>query len=362
MNPRVSIVKVHEDRVDDAVNEAVNLLGGLSRFIKPRGTYLIKPNLFTTKTPQQGATTDMRIVLTIAKRIKKLGAEPVVGECPAMAAYARPDTVFEGLGIRKLCEESNVALKVLDREKPLKIKTEESVILNEFWFPEFVLECDGIINVPKLKTHVLTTLTCAVKNLFGLQQGGSKARYHVLTRNDPERFSHLLLDLYISIKSKVKINVVDSIICMEGEGPTTGDPVNLGLIIAGTDAVAVDMVASIIMGWDPMEVGTNYLAVKRGLAPSDISEIEIVGEALEDVIRPFKKPQTHQDGRQFIDAYMPIICDEARCINCGICCQICPGKAIEIHEHPIFDKEKCMQCFCCIELCPQGALRAIRKE
>jgi len=149
---------------------------------------------------------------------------------------------------------------------------------------------------------------------------------------------------------------------MEGEGPTTGDPVNLGLIIAGTDPVAVDIVASTIMGWDPMEVGTNYLAVKRGLAPYDINGIEIVGENLEDVIRPFKKPQTHQDGRQFIDAYMPIICDEAKCMNCGICYQICPGKAIEIHEHPVFKEEKCIQCFCCIELCPQGALKVIRKE
>lgn len=362
MKPRVSIVRVHENRVEESVSEALNLLGGLGRYVHYGEPYLIKPNLFTTKTSEQGATTDMRIVLTISRMVKELGAKPVVGECPAMAAYARPDMVFEGLGIRKLCEESNIELKVLDREKPKRIKADEGVILNEFWFPEFVLECRGIINVPKLKTHVLTTLTCAVKNLFGLQQGGSKARHHVLTRNDPKRFGNLLLDLYSSIRSRVKINVVDSIICMEGEGPTTGDPVNLGLIIAGTDAVAVDMVASKIIGWDPMEVGTNYLAVKRGLAPSDLREIEIVGEALEDVTRPFKKPQTHQDGRMFVEAYMPIICDELKCVNCGICSQICPGKAIEIHAHPEFDEEKCIQCFCCIELCPQGALRAIRKN
>lgn len=362
MKPKVSIVQVEGGEIEAAVRDAVHLLGGIERFVKAKGSYLIKPNLFTTRTAEEGATTDMRIVLALAEMVKELGADPVVGECPAMASYARPDIVFDGLGVRRLCEEADVEVRVLDRERPVRVESPRSVVVDEFWFPEFALQCDGIINVPKLKTHVLTTLTCAVKNLFGLQQGGSKADHHVRTRNDPERFSHLLLDLYEAIRPRVRLNVVDAVVGMEGEGPTTGDPVSLGLIIAGEDAVAVDMVASAIMGWNPMDVGTNHLAVERGLCPSGLDGVEVVGTPVEEVVRPFRKPQIHQDARQFIEIRMPIECDEGLCSGCGVCAQICPGEAITLRGYPEIDYDSCIQCFCCIELCPSGALRAVRKE
>ncbi len=362
MRPKVSIVKV-EDNVGAAVEEALDLLGGLKRFIRPGGRYLLKPNLFTMKRAEEGATTDMRVVLSLAKLLREAGAEGFVGECPAMAAYTQPDIVFENLGVRRLCEEADVELRALDRERPVRVEVPGGVILREAWFPESALKADGVINIPKLKTHVLTKLTCAVKNLFGLQQGGSKARHHVATRNDPESFSHLLLDLYAAIRGRVLLNVVDAIVGMEGEGPGSGDPVKLGLIIAGDDAVAVDMVCTALIGWDPMEVGTNRLASERGLGPKSLEEIEVLGLSLDEARRPFKRPIGHSSLEPFIKAFRPIICLEDRCIGCGICIQICPGGALEmVGNHPKFDGERCIQCFCCVELCPQGALRAVRRD
>ena len=362
MRPKVSIVKVEYD-VKAAVEEALELLGGLKRFIRRGGRYLLKPNLFTTKRAEEGATTDMRIVLSLAELLREAGAEGFIGECPAMAAYTQPDVVFEGLGVRRLCEEADVELRVLDRERPVRVEVPGGVVLREAWFPESALRADGIINIPKLKTHVLTKLTCAVKNLFGLQQGGSKARHHVATRNDPERFSHLLLDLYAAIRGRVLLNVVDAIVGMEGEGPGSGDPVKLGLIIAGDDAVAVDMVCTALIGWDPMEVGTNRLASERGLGPKSLEEIEVLGLSLDEAGRPFKRPMGHSSLEPFIKAFREIICLEDRCIGCGICVQICPGGALEMMgDHPKFNGERCIQCFCCVELCPQGALRAVRRD
>jgi len=264
--------------------------------------------------------------------------------------------------VRRLCEEAGVELRVLDRERPVRVESPGGVVVGEFWFPEYALRCDGVINVPKLKTHTLTALTCAVKNLFGLQQGGSKADHHVRTRNDPEQFSHLLLDLYEAIRPQIRLNVVDAVVGMEGEGPAGGDPVSLGLILAGEDAVAVDVVASAVIGWNPMEVGTNYLASERGLGPSGLGEIEVVGLPVEEAIRPFRKPQIYMDSRPFIEIRMPIECDEERCVGCGVCAQICPGGAITLRDRPEFDYDRCIQCFCCIELCPHGALKAVRKE
>jgi len=359
MKPRVAIVRVEED-MEAAVREAIKLLGGMEAFAKPGGTYLVKPNLFTTKTAKEGATTDLRVIRAVAEILKEADAKPVVGECPAMASYARPDIVFDGLGVRAMCEEAGVELNVLDREPPVKAENPEAEVVGEFWFPEFALTCDGIINLPKLKSHVLTTLTCAVKNLYGLQQGGQKAHYHVVTENDPEMFSRLLVDLYQTIVEQISLTVVDATVGMEGEGPTTGTPVDLGLIIAGDNPLAVDLVVSKVIGWDPMEVGTNFIAVERGLTPRSLVDIELLGAPIQVVARTFEKPKTHQDGQPFIDIRMPIECGVEKCTGCGICATVCPAKAIELDGTPQINDELCIQCFCCIELCPNGALTAIR--
>jgi uncharacterized protein (DUF362 family) len=361
MKPRVAVVKINES-VEDAVREAVGLLGGIDKFVEPGESFLVKPNLFTVKSAEKGATTDPRVLMTIAELIKEADARPVVGECPATGSYARPDMVFDGLGIRELCDKAGVEIIILDREKPVRVENPGGDVLIEVWFPKFALECAGIVNVPKLKTHVLTALTCAVKNLFGLQQGGTKAYHHVQTSNDSERFSRLLVDLYQAIQKQVRLNVVDAVVAMEGEGPNTGSPVDLGVIIAGGDAVAVDLVGTALMGWDPLEVGTNFIAAERGLGPSSLEEVEVVGTSISEVARPFKKPQTHQDGQMFLDVRMPIECDPEKCTSCGICSEVCPANAITIADIPEFHDPSCIQCFCCIELCPNGALGVIRTD
>jgi len=361
MKPRVAVIKV-EESVEEAVREAVGLLGGIEAFVDPGTSFLIKPNLFTVKSAEKGATTDPRIIMTLAEMIREAGGEPVVGECPATGSYARPEIVFDGLGIRELCDEAGVEINLLDKEEPVRVDNPGGEILQEVWFPRFALECDGIVNVPKLKTHVLTALTCALKNLFGLQQGGTKAHHHVRTSNESERFSRLLVDLYQAIRGQVSLTVVDAVVAMEGEGPNTGDPVDLGVIIAGGDALAVDLVGTALMGWDPLEVGTNFIAAERGLGPSSLEEVEVVGTPISEVAKPFKKPITHQDGQMFLDVRMPIECDPEKCTSCGICAEVCPVDAITVAGIPEFQDQSCIQCFCCIELCPNGALGVVRTE
>jgi len=354
---RVAVVKTTKG-ITEATKEAMRLLGGISHFIQPGETVLLKPNLYITKGPETGATTDMRVVLAVAELLKAQGSRIILGECPATGSYTRPDIVFDGLGVRELCREHGIELNVLDRDPPARVEV-DGVIKDEFWYPETALR-HPVISFPKLKTHNLTTLTCAVKNLFGLQQGGTKAHHHVSVANDAEAFSQLLLDIYSGIRGQVRLNVVDAHIAMEGEGPTAGDPVDLGLVIAGADAVAVDLVASAIMGWDPMDVGTNYLAGVRGLGPRSLGEVEVVGETVESVRRRFRKPAIHSDGEMFIRIRMPILCDAARCRACGVCEKVCPAQAITVSDAPAFDMSRCIQCFCCVELCPHDALKAVR--
>lgn len=356
MRTRVAITRT-ANGVETAVEEAVELLGGIERFIHPGEKALLKPNLFNTEPPESGCTTDLELVLALGRLIQEAGGECVVGECPATAAYARPEMVYKAHRLEERCGAQGIGVRVLDRDRPVGVRV-KGVVNQLYHFPETALQCP-IFNIPKLKTHALTTLTCAVKNLFGLQQGGIKAHHHVSVANDPESFSHLLLDIYQAIGSRVRLNLVDAHVAMEGEGPAGGSPVPLGLVIAGADAVAVDVVASMVMGWDPYgDVGTNYLARERGLAPQ---EIEVVGVQVAEVERPFKKPQIHSDGEMFIRVRMPIELNEERCTSCGVCSQICPAGAIEARRHPIFHMERCIQCFCCVELCPNKALTAVRR-
>ena len=181
MKHRVAVVKT-DMGVVKATKRAVELLGGIGEFIIPGQETLLKPNLFQVKGPETGATTDMRVVIAVHELLKEQDSKSILGECSATSSYARPDMVFDGLGIKKLCEEHGIKLNILDREHPVK-RTIKGVILNDFWFPE-TATTHPVINFPTLKTHVLTTLTCAVKNLFGLQQGGTKAHHHVHIGNE----------------------------------------------------------------------------------------------------------------------------------------------------------------------------------
>ena len=116
------------------------------------------------------------------------------------------------------------------------------------------------------------------------------------------------------------------------------------------------------MGWDPLEVGINFLLAERGLGPSSLDEAEVVGTPISKVARPFRKPLTHQDDQMFLDVRMPIECDPVECSSCGICAEVCPADAITLASVPEFLDEKCIQCFCCIKLCPNGALGVVRTE
>jgi uncharacterized protein (DUF362 family)/ferredoxin len=360
MKTRVAVTRTNYG-LEKAVRQAIELLGGIDQFIEPGETVLLKPNLFNTQPPESGCTTDMRIVLATAMLLKEQGSHCILGECPATAAYTRPEMVYEAHNIDEICGKAGIEVRVLDRDPPVK-RTTDGHVLSTLYFPESATD-NPVISFPKLKTHSLTTLTCAVKNLFGLQQAGTKAHHHVSVSNDPEAFSHLLLDIYTAIKPQIRLHIVDAHIAMEGEGPAAGTTVPLGLIIAGEDAVAVDLVASAVMGWDPQtEVGTNYLAKQRGIGPASLDDVMVLGESIESVRRVFKKPEIHSDGEMFIKIRMPIHCDETLCIGCGVCEKVCPAGAIKVQATPEFNMDKCIQCFCCVELCPQKALKAQRPD
>jgi ferredoxin len=244
--------------------------------------------------------------------------------------------------------------------------------LEEFPSSKLLKDADLIINLPKIKTHGQCTLTCCIKNMFGTILRTNKAKTHAQFPS-LDRFTSALTDIY-SV-SNPQLTVIDGYLAMEGNGPGSGDPVKMDLILAGYDGVALDTTVCKITQIPATDVKYLAFAEKKGLGTTDLSTITYLGEKPENVTRKFKLPGSINA----ISAKMPkklanyisntvfkarIKFDKNRCILCGTCWENCPVNAIKPPEVrkkgniPVWDKNKCITCYCCAELCPEAAVDA----
>jgi Pyruvate/2-oxoacid:ferredoxin oxidoreductase delta subunit len=227
-------------------------------------------------------------------------------------------------------------------------------------------EADAIINLPKFKTHGMTTLTGAVKNLFGCIPGKRKVQWHLNTGVDHGSFMRMLVELSGLLKSR--FTIMDSIVGMEGNGPGSGDPRTMGVLLAGRDPVAVDSVAGRLVGLSPQEMPVIKAAAAAGIGETKAGNIQIVGDELSAfMVNGFRlPPREHPEWRmpEFLRKRLkealttrPVI-DHGRCVRCGVCQKDCPQQAIaEQHDQVLaIDYRICIRCFCCQEFCPQGAI------
>lgn len=357
----VSIVKCADydrDRVQDAVRKAADLLGGMGAFVKPGDRVLIKPNLLKAALPDDAVTTHPEVLRAIIRLVRQAGAEALVGDSPGLGELRR---VCEKSGIMDVIEEEGAAIAEMSEVVQVKNRGQ----FHRFEIARAVLEADAVINVPKFKTHGMMTLTGAVKNLFGCIPGRRKAQWHLNAGVNRDAFARMLVELCGLIKPC--LTVMDAIVGMEGNGPGSGDPRQLGLVLAGGDPVAIDVVCGTLVRADPALLSIIRAAAGIGIGETRLDRIRVQGEPLGEVlVKGFRlPPQEHPEWRLpewsrrlLKDALTtrPMI-DPARCIRCGICQGHCPqgaiddaGKKLEIRYR------ECIRCFCCQEFCPQGAI------
>lgn len=353
--------------VDKAVKDLLNNLGGLEQFVKPGMKVLIKPNLVMKKAPEEAATTHPSIVESISKMLIELGAEITIADSPGGYYNEKIlESVYKACGYKDLAERINVRLNY--NTSFIEKRCENGLVAKSFTFIKPVEDADLIINVSKLKTHVMMVLTGAVKNLFGLIPGALKAEYH-LKMNSYENFSNLLVDICECVKPQ--ISIVDAVEAMEGDGPTAGKPHHIGVLIGGFNPYAIDIIAADIIGLKVNQVYTIQRSIERKLI-GDIADIKLVGDDIEmfrakDFCLPdIQKELTFFNNKVFkflVDYLKPRpIFDKKKCVRCKICGNHCPPRAIEFREsNPEVDLKKCIRCFCCQELCPQKAI-SIKKR
>jgi uncharacterized protein (DUF362 family)/NAD-dependent dihydropyrimidine dehydrogenase PreA subunit len=309
--------------------------------IEKGASVLLKPNLL-------GTFTNPTILEEICKILKKNTNKIIIGD----SSFHNTDKAIEKSGVLEVGEKYGAKVLNFEKDKLIKVKIPEGKILKEVLLPEILFKVDYIINVPKLKTHSLMKLTCAIKNMFGIIPGVKKQQLH-FKANTEEKFAQLLLDIYSIVKPNYTI--VDAVIGMDGEGPAAGKARPTGLILGSESSFAIDFVACDIMGWKRKYVPTNRLAMKQGLFKD---KIKIKGK-MHKV--PYEKPPGMSARKilGFVSWLIPkpkITIKKDRCIKCHICEKHCPVNAIKLDPYPIIDTKKCIRCFCCIETCPEHAL------
>ena len=333
-------------------------LGGMAAFVRPGERVLLKPNMLYGKAPECAVTTHPEVLRGVILLVRGAGGIPLVGDSP-------------GFGdLRKVAGKSGMLAVIEDTGAELVEFSEAVEVAGSGLFKRLelarpYLEADRIINLPKLKTHEMMTMTCGVKNLFGAVVGHAKAGWHLKAGADREMFARMLLEIYLL--RRPDLTIVDAITAMEGDGPGSGDPVSVGLLLAGVNPVAVDVIAGEIAGIPKKLLFVERAALKLGIDGADRESITTVGVGLDEArVAPFRLPPISdvQFGlplflKNRLRHYLttrPCAVPE-KCKLCGICVNACPPRAIAIKEGRLhFDYHACIRCFCCRELCPDGAL------
>ena len=345
--------------------DAALLDGALEKIITPLSAeyggiagkkVMIKPNLLEYRKENDPATVHPALLTALCRYLAKHNAAQIsVIENPAVRTA---EAIVESMGIMPELKRLDVNVKnCANYQKtamPPECRYHQLEIASEY------RKYDLVIDFAKAKTHAMMTLTCGVKNLFGLIRGSERLAWHLAVGRNFDDFADMLLDIYCLVKPQ--ITLLDAIIGMEGNGPGSGDAVQLGFLCAADDALMLDESVAKYLGVTDMPV--LKMAAKRGLTAGyqEFGEIpEVKHIRLPDV--PSKRlewgvyfPVKLRNLLRSMLLSRPVI-DRKKCISCGLCAQKCPPQSLKmVNGTPVFDYPECIRCFCCQEFCPKGAI------
>jgi uncharacterized protein (DUF362 family) len=290
----VSIIKVEDERVEDAVRRAIELVGGFASRIPPGSAVLIKPNVAGPSLSGSGRVTDARVTGAVTKMVlERNPGRVIIGEGSSVGYDfpGRRDTMhcLEVSGTADVARRLGVELVDLNRDERVEVRAEDAFVMGAFAVAKTAWEADVIVCLPVVKTHVRTGITCGLKNMKGVLPGDEKKRTHRLG------LDRAIVDLNRVMKPD--FTVVDAIVGMEGTHRYPEDRVPLGRILSGADVVAVDAVCAAIMGFNVDHILHVKLAAEEGLGVVDLGEIEVRGEGIAEVSRRFVPYQEAARGR-----------------------------------------------------------------
>lgn len=365
-----------EEKIYHLLRKGMEVLGGVSALIGKEEKILLKPNLLKKAEVEKAVITHPAVVGAFARFLREEGYANIV--LADSCGHGSTSQVIRGTGMDTCLEKYKIP--AIDYTKGIPVDYPEGIQAKEFVLPKELLEADCVISLCKMKTHALERITGAVKNSYGFVYGRNKAIGHTKYPS-ADSFARMLVDLNQYVKPRLYI--MDGIVAMEGNGPGSGDPVPMKVMLLSADPVALDSVFARLVYLKPELVPTNYHGEKMGLGDWKEEKIQvIVAEeagmrecSMEELVNQFGKPDFHVDRTQVrtniwtrmakalnLFQKKPYI-EEDKCVRCGICVNSCPvpGKAVDFRkgkeQPPVYDYKKCIRCFCCQEMCPKKAIK-----
>jgi uncharacterized protein (DUF362 family)/NAD-dependent dihydropyrimidine dehydrogenase PreA subunit len=361
----VSITRVSHS-IESSVKSAIRLVGGMDSVVSRGDEVFLKPNFVAPRHSSRGVTTNFEIIRVVAEEVRRCGGTPVLFETPAIEF--EKETVYEVLGVRDFAKQNRIRL-VDGAVDLIDVPVSGGRVLRSLKIPRMLYQAK-IINLPKLKTHVSAKVTCGLKNMIGLLPNSEKRRVHIRGVHASIADIHKVL--------RPVLTVVDAITCLEGDGPTYGDKVDLGLIISGKNAASIDKVCSQIIGLPWEEV--KYLRLADGEVSTD--ELKVIGESLREVRASLRIPRKgavfhgllkmiylldvlfskvstqHLNGFLYSTGFVgtnPKIVPE-KCNRCGDCVKACPvNGALNIEKYRV-NYKACIRCLDCYFACEHQAI------
>jgi uncharacterized protein (DUF362 family) len=354
--PTVAIRQCYKYEADELLKD-IEWLYTESEGPDPSGKrILLKPNITTDISPERHATTHPAVVEAVIKYLQSRGATLLVGDSPAIETEKFTGEIS---GIRQVVEKCGASWVKFNRSTINK-KIGESFVK----ITALTEEADLIISLPKMKNHELFYFSGAMKNIFGLVPGFNKMVQHA---KFPDRYG--LAEFFVDLEEAVKphFHIMDAIVAMQGPGPVNGYPKRVNLLLASINPLALDIVASSIIGYDPVKIPINKIGLKRGVLMSDIEDIQVKGPVIKDIfVSDFKRITTGSAVGillNYMKEKLPAmkkldkkpVFDKNLCICCDNCINICSSQALSrdtnIASKISLSDELCIRCFCCFEAC-----------
>jgi uncharacterized protein (DUF362 family)/NAD-dependent dihydropyrimidine dehydrogenase PreA subunit len=367
MKSKVALINCNSydiSEVRKAVSRGMELIGGAGSFVNPGEVIVLKVNLLVGEVPEKCVNTHPAVFRAVAELFASEGAILKYGDSPG---FGTTHAAAKKSGIADVAEEMNI--EMADFKDGREIFYEEGLQNKKFFIANGILDSDGVISMPKLKTHALERFTGGIKNQFGCVVGMRKGEFHVKLP-DATEFAKMLVDLNNFVRPRLYI--MDGIMAMEGNGPRGGTPRQMNVLLFSTDPVALDATASRLINLNPLYVPTTLIGGKTGSGTFKEEDIEILGDKLDNFIcmdfnveripvKTLKKNKMVSFMKNRLVS-KPFIISE-KCTQCGTCVQSCPvdGKAVnwDNGDHtkpPVYDYKKCIRCYCCQEMCPESAI------
>ncbi|RLA81520.1 MAG: cytoplasmic protein [Deltaproteobacteria bacterium] len=246
------------------VRRAVEALGGMGKFVKRGDRVLVKPNMAWDRGPQYAANTNPRVVAEVVRLCLEAGAREVLVLDNSCEDQRR---VYKRSGIAEAAQAAGAKVPFVDPRRFRKVRIGGKV-LKEWEVYREALEVDRIVNVPVLKHHSLARLTMGMKNLMGLI-GGRRAQLHW-------QLGEALADLAAFFRPQLV--VLDATKVLTKGGPQGGNlkfVKAMGMVVVGSDQVAVDAMGARLFGLEPEEISYVAAAHRRGLGEMDLRKLRI---------------------------------------------------------------------------------------